>query len=86
LSDLIETTHTVHYASYRARALRKPGRPESILPSDDSYDDKIGVATKEQREELLRREEQLRQSFMVQVREKEVYLKDKEEMVTIATY
>ncbi|KAI8854762.1 Septin-type guanine nucleotide-binding (G) domain-containing protein [Chytridium lagenaria] len=38
LQDLIETTHTIHYAQYRSSQIRgQNGRPESFLASDEFF-------------------------------------------------
>jgi len=38
MQDLIETTHTTHYAQYRSSRIRAKGRPESFLACDEYYD------------------------------------------------
>jgi septin family protein len=75
MQDLIETTHSVHYATYRARKIRPGGRPESFLACDEKYETSIQSAKKNLQEDMQKKEEQMRQRFVAKVREKEQELR-----------
>lgn len=79
LQDLIETTHSVHYANYRSGRIRQKGRPESILACDEYYDSRVDNAKRGLAEEMQRREDEMRQMFVGKVREKESSLRQREE-------
>lgn len=79
LSDLIETTHTQHYAAYRAKQLRKDGRRASILKCDDAYETRVEQTKQNLEEEMLSKENEMRQGFVTKVREKEAELRTREE-------
>ncbi|KAF9383061.1 Septin-6 [Podila verticillata] len=79
LDDLVETTHTVHYHRHRASALRALGRPVSILECDDTYESQIEGTKQTNKQEMERKEEEIRQMFVIKVKEKEVALREREE-------
>ncbi|KAI9203170.1 cell division control protein 3 [Polychytrium aggregatum] len=79
LQDLIETTHSIHYAQYRSTQIRGKGRPESFLACDDAYDSRIEVAQRNLADDMHRKEEAMRQMFVQKVREKEASLREREE-------
>ncbi|KAJ1566692.1 hypothetical protein HK096_000669 [Nowakowskiella sp. JEL0078] len=79
LQDLIETTHTVHYAQYRASKIRTKGRPDSYLACDDLYDSRVENARRYHAEDMQKREDEMRQMFVQKVREKEAELREREE-------
>ncbi|ORX91416.1 Septin [Basidiobolus meristosporus CBS 931.73] len=81
LQDLIETTHSKHYALYRRGQLRTKGRPESILECDEAYESRIENTKKNLAEEMMRKEEEMRQNFVAQVRETEALLREREEQL-----
>jgi len=81
LHDLLETSHTVHYHNYRARKLRSSGRPESILACDDSYEHRIERSKQNMAEDMIKKEEEMRQNFVLKVREKEASLREREEQL-----
>jgi len=81
LHDIAEATHNIHYAHYRAQKLRDEGRPESILECDEEFVDRIENRKNEFTEDMQRREEEMRQKFIQQVREKEASLRDREEQL-----
>ncbi|KAF9913642.1 Septin-8 [Lobosporangium transversale] len=82
LHDLVETTHTVHYHRHRGDALRAKGRPISILECDDSYESQISGTKIKNKEELNRKEEEIRQLFVQKVKEKETELREREEKLS----
>ncbi|KAG0307807.1 Septin-6 [Dissophora globulifera] len=82
LHDLVESTHGVHYHEHRAKALRSNGRPASILECDDAYDFQIDSTKQQNKQEMERKEEQIRQSFIEKVQEKEHALREREERLT----
>ncbi|RKP13164.1 Septin-domain-containing protein, partial [Piptocephalis cylindrospora] len=79
LADLLETTHTFHYAAYRAQQLRSNGRRESILACDEAYETRVEATKQSLKEEMTRKEEEIRLMFVNRVREKEVLLREREE-------
>ena len=80
LLDILDTTHHTHYATFRASSLNSAGhRRESFLACDDAYDTRIVEARSRMQEEMQRREDEMRQSFVLRVREKEAALREKEE-------
>lgn len=81
LDDLVETTHTVHYHHHRANALRALGRPVSILECDDTYESQIEGTKQMNKQEMERKEEEIRQMFVIKVKEKEVALREREEQL-----
>ncbi|KAF9357032.1 hypothetical protein BGX26_004328, partial [Mortierella sp. AD094] len=80
LHDLVESTHGVHYHDHRARALRTNGRPASLYECDDSYDSHL-ENSKQAKVDMERREEEIRQTFIEKVHEKEVALREREEQL-----
>jgi septin family protein len=81
LADLIETTHTIHYANYRAAQMRANGRRESILACDEAYESRIEATKQSMAEEMHHKEEEMRQAFVQKVREKEAALREREEQL-----
>ncbi|KAI8915569.1 septin-10 [Gorgonomyces haynaldii] len=79
MQDLIETTHTIHYSTYRAQKIRGNGRPESFLACDDFYESRIENAKRSLADEMQRKEDEMRQRFVSKVREKELELREREE-------
>ncbi|KAI9341340.1 Septin-domain-containing protein [Obelidium mucronatum] len=80
MQDLIDTTHTVHYSLYRgAKMGGGDGRPPSVLGSDEMYDGKIQNARAAFAEEMKIKEEEMRQAFIIRVRDKEAELRTREE-------
>ncbi|KAG0324099.1 Septin-6 [Dissophora globulifera] len=79
LHDLVETTHNVHYHRHRGDILRSKGRPVSVLECDDSYESQIEGTKSKNKEDLHRREEAIRQMFVLKVKDKEAELHDREE-------
>ncbi|KAF9156365.1 Septin-6 [Linnemannia schmuckeri] len=81
LHDLVETTHNVHYHRHRGDALRKLGRPVSILECDETYDSQIEGTKSQNKQEMDRREEEIRQMFVQKVKEKEIALREREDQL-----
>ncbi|KAF9090923.1 Septin-6 [Mortierella sp. AD031] len=81
LHDLIETTHNVHYHRHRGDALRRLGRPVSILECDETYESQIEGTKSQNKREMERREEEIRQMFVQKVKEKEIALREREEQL-----
>ncbi|KAF9981495.1 hypothetical protein BGZ75_007248 [Mortierella antarctica] len=73
------STHEVHYHQHRANALRSAGRPASILECDDHYETEIEGTKQLNKQEMERREEEVRQKFIGKVQEKEMALREREE-------
>lgn len=83
LHDLVESTHGIHYHGHRAKALRPVGRPVSILECDDSYESQIEGNRQQARQDMDRKEEEVRQSFVEKVKEKEAALRQREEQLSL---
>ncbi|KAJ9089706.1 Septin-6 [Entomophthora muscae] len=81
LHDITDSTHSIHYAHYRSKKLRASGRPESILECDDQFVDRLENRKVEFSEDMQRKEEEMRQKFIQQVREKEAILREREEQL-----
>ncbi|KAJ3276867.1 hypothetical protein HDV01_002922 [Terramyces sp. JEL0728] len=79
MQDLIDTTHSIHYATYRGQKIRGNGRPESFLACDDFYESRIENAKRNLADEMQKKEEAMRQRFVAKVREKEQSLREREE-------
>lgn len=74
MQDLIDTTHSIHYAAYRGAKIGK-GRPESFLACDESYETNVESAKRNLASEMQKKEELMRQRFVGKVREKEQELR-----------
>ncbi|KAI9029277.1 Septin-domain-containing protein [Hyaloraphidium curvatum] len=83
MMDLIATTHSIHYANYRATTMRGANKRDSLLPSDDTYDENVALAQEALKKEMQAMEEDIRAKFVVQVKEKETQLKDREEQLGV---
>ncbi|KAF7723934.1 septin 2 [Apophysomyces ossiformis] len=79
LHELTDLTHHHHYHAHRARRLRGPDRPESLLMCDEEYDSRIENMKSDLKQEMLSKEEDMRQQFVQKVRETEQVLKQREE-------
>lgn len=83
LHDLVESTHGIHYHGHRAKALRPHGRPASILECDDSYESQIEGNRVQARQDMDRKEDEVRQTFIEKVKEKEAALRQREENLSL---
>ncbi|KAJ3086240.1 Septin-6 [Quaeritorhiza haematococci] len=83
LQDLIETTHSIHYAQYRSSQIRSKGRPESFLACDEFYETRIENAKRSLADEMQKKEDEMRQMFVAKVREKEASLREREEQLNM---
>ncbi|KAJ3120026.1 Septin-6 [Nowakowskiella sp. JEL0407] len=81
LQDLIETTHSVHYAQYRASKIKSKGRPDSFLACDEFYESRIENARRYLQDDMQKREDEMRQMFVQKVHEKEAQLRKREEQL-----
>jgi septin family protein len=75
MQDMIDTTHSIHYASYRGIKIRGKGRPESFLACDDMYESNVEDVKRSLQDEMQKKEEAMRQRFVAKVREKEQELR-----------
>lgn len=66
LRDLIDTTHNYHYFNYRTALLRKLGRKDSVLPCDETFESEIN-SSRLLKEDMTKREEEMRQLFFQKV-------------------
>lgn len=82
LQDLIESTHVIHYAAYRSSQIQSKERPESFLACDDMYDARIETAKRTIQVEMSKKEDAMREMFVVKVKEKEAELRAREEKLT----
>jgi len=75
MEDLRETTHSLHYELYRRCKLQEMGFSDNESMSlQETYEHKRA----EHQAELQKKEEEMRQMFVVRVKEKETELKDAE--------
>lgn len=75
MEDLRETTHLKHYELYRRCKLQEMGfTDDETMSLQETYE----MKKQEHNAELLRKEEEMRQMFVVRVKEKELELKDAE--------
>lgn len=81
--DLIETSHSKHYENFRRNRLTDLGLTDSIDGKQISISDTLAMKRNELREELEKREQQLKESFIQKVKEKETELKDAEKQVRV---
>ena len=79
--DLIETTHSKHYENFRRNRLTDLGLTDNIDGKQISISDTLTMKRNELREELEKREQQLKESFIQKVKGKEIELKDAEKQV-----
>lgn len=79
--DLVDTCHSIHYHSFRTFKLRRSGRHDSLLKSDDQYESQVDMKRKNFYEELSKRENEMRQKFYQKIKEKEQALREAEEIV-----
>ena len=81
--DLIETTHSKHYENFRRNRLTDLGLTDNIDGKQISISDTLAMKRNELRDELEKREQQLKETFIQKVKEKETELKDAEKQVRI---
>ena len=79
LSDLIDTTHLIHYAKHRGDTLRAAGKMDSYLECDDTYETSIEEQRRALLDEIQSKEEEMRQRFVTKVKQKEQELREREE-------
>lgn len=82
----METSGIVHYHNYRMSRLRKPGRHDSILKSDDQYETQVDMKRKNFYEEMSKKENEMRQKFYQKIKDKEQSLREAEEAVSLMMY
>jgi len=81
--DLIETTHSKHYEIFRRNRLTDLGLTDNIDGKQISISDTLDMKRNELRQELEKREQQLKETFIHKVKEKETELKETEKQVRI---
>ncbi|CAF4037718.1 unnamed protein product [Adineta steineri] len=79
--DLIETTHSKHYEIFRRNRLTELGLTDSVDGKQVSISDTIYMKRNELRQDLDKREQQLKETFMQKVKDKEVELKEIEKQI-----
>ncbi|KAI8985824.1 Septin-domain-containing protein [Pilobolus umbonatus] len=81
LEELIDFTHTIHYAEMRAGRLTgtEGRRPDSILLCDEFHDENMKQLHEFMLKEMSDKEEALKQQFLLKVKEAENALRVKEE-------
>ena len=79
--DLIETTHSKHYEMFRRNRLTELGLTDSIDGKQISISDTLDMKRNELRQELEKREQQLKETFIQKVKDKEIELKETEKQV-----
>ena len=80
--DLIETTHSKHYEMFRRHRLTELGLNDNVDGKQLSISDTIEVKRNELRQELEKREQQLKEAFVQKVKDKEIELKETEKQVS----
>lgn len=79
LEDLRESTHSRHYEIYRMSRLEQMGFGDSDEgPQTGTFQETFEVRRGQHLAELKRKEEEMRQGFVMRVKEKEAELKDAE--------
>jgi len=79
--DLIETTHSKHYETFRRNRLTDLGLMDNIDGKQISISDTLNMKRNELRQELEKREQQLKEKFIQKVKDKETELKETEKQV-----
>jgi septin 6/8/11 len=79
--DLIETTHSKHYETFRRNRLTDLGLMDNIDGKQISISDTLNMKRNELRQELEKREQQLKEKFIQKVKDKETELKEAEKQV-----
>ncbi len=79
--DLIETTHSKHYELFRRNRLTELGLTDNIDGKQISISDTLDMKRNELRQELEKREQQLKETFIQKVKDKETELKEAEKQV-----
>ncbi len=79
--DLIETTHSKHYETFRRNRLTDLGLTDNIDGKQISISETLNMKRNELREELEKREQQLKELFIQKVKDKEIELKEAEKHV-----
>ncbi|RWS07465.1 Septin-2-like protein [Dinothrombium tinctorium] len=79
MEDLRETTHTNHYELYRRTRLEQMGFGDVVdTPATTTFQETFEARRNAHLAELKRKEEEMRQSFVLRVKEKETELKEAE--------
>lgn len=81
LQDVVDVTHKRHYFNYRKKQYKQNVRPDSILACDDGFENRVEHRKVEFSEEMVKKEEDMRQKFITQVKEKEQSLREREEQL-----
>ncbi|CAF3794628.1 unnamed protein product [Rotaria sp. Silwood1] len=79
--DLIETTHSKHYEIFRRNRLTELGLNDNIDGKPLSISDTLDMKRNELRQELEKREQQLKEAFIQKVKDKEIDLKEAEKQI-----
>lgn len=81
--DLIETTHSKHYETFRRNRLTELGLMDNIDGKQISISDTLELKRNELRNEMEKREQELKDLFVEKVKDKELELKEAEKQVII---
>lgn len=87
MEDMREKTHSKHYELYRKRRLEQMGF--SDVDADNkpvSFQQSFEAKRSNHVHELQQREDEMRQMFVVRVKEKEAELKETEKEVSLSIY
>ena len=79
MSDLMDTTHLIHYSKHRADSLRAIGKMDTYLECDETYESSIEEQRRALLDEIQNKEEEMRQRFVTKVKQKEQELREREE-------
>lgn len=78
LNDLVEVTHNVHYERFRSTRLESEGRADTMLQSDNDFNERLEKERAEFAAEMQAREEKMKKLFEKKMLEKDEELKQKE--------
>ncbi len=84
MQDLIETTHTKHYEAYRSSRLGQMGFADNntgIGGKSMSISESYEARHTEQKAEIQKKEDEIKEAFVAKVKAKEAELKDAEREV-----
>ncbi len=82
MQDLIETTHTHHYEAYRSGRLNQMGFTDLNSGKSLSISESYEARHTEQKAEVQKKEDDIKEAFVAKVKAKEAELKDAEREVT----
>ncbi|KAJ1966713.1 Septin-6 [Dispira parvispora] len=79
LDDLITSTHSRFYADFRTHLMRINGRPDSILPFDENFTEKLQRTQSRFERDIQHQEGEMKGRFLAMIQEKDAELRAKED-------